>query len=540
MAISRNNLVSSAGADGVNSGTKSTVGSAYNPTSTSSTGKGQNLLDNYFRGIDRKGLIASILTTVSHSGQGWNEEEILNSEGITLSRLKSKVLNVSRININKTPSQVDFTNFGKMFAFFTKPDLNLFVDNKHTINPTIVDNNPDLFMRIVKNFPVAQSLQMSLGKDVLVGPGGGLLHLLGNMCSDIQVPDIQMSVEQGPKNMKEFGISYLGDMWESLQEGDIEISFIDTRDGDVAALIEMWVLYGEGIRNGSIFKKAKYINNNIIDYASSLYIMVVDESLNIRAHIAMIGVFPRSINTALLNYKATQLTAQDFIGPFSYTWHVSHISKPNAHHVVQMFNYVSGYTQVASQMGDKVAHQLMYQKLGNGYYHHTGITMDTGFYTEYPYHFSLYDKWAEIVGVSHNVMSSGVINYTLAFATKDFGNTTPTDKGMWKGAATVATSRWKDGAYTRTIYKDGRWKDETIGGNSDYDSAAAQQIYTREYGKLVNIGLYSPLNGGVYQSGWQNWNTGSNRYGYNIGTGSANNNANTFSSVLRTLTGWGR
>ena len=114
MAISRNNLVSSAGADGVNSGTKSTVGSAYNPTSTSSTGKGQNLLDNYFRGIDRKGLIASILTTVSHSGQGWNEEEILNSEGITLSRLKSKVLNVSRININKTPSQVDFTNFGKI------------------------------------------------------------------------------------------------------------------------------------------------------------------------------------------------------------------------------------------------------------------------------------------------------------------------------------------------------------------------------------------------------------------------------------------
>ena len=82
-------------------------------TRTSDNTKGQhggsfeNYLEGYFRGIDRMGLSQS---NEFLSGQMWNAEAILNTEGITLSRLRSKLLNVGNININKAPSQLAFTN----------------------------------------------------------------------------------------------------------------------------------------------------------------------------------------------------------------------------------------------------------------------------------------------------------------------------------------------------------------------------------------------------------------------------------------------
>ena len=492
----------------------------------------KNILDEFLQGVNRKdeGIINQYVQNPLFQGRYFSQEQILNSEGITLNRLMSKVLNLQRVNINKAPSQVDFTNYGKMYVFFTKPDLHLFENSGMGINQSIIDNNPDLYMRIMRNPAVARSLQILPGNAAHQSHSGGMVHLLGNLCSEVNSPEISMSVTQAPKNQKGFGISYLGDFWESLQEGDIEISFIDTKDRDVSTMLEIWALYAEGVRNGNIFKKYDYIANNIIDYGCTIYIVAVDESMNILSHTALVGCFPRSFNMELLNYRATMLTAQNFIGPFSYTWHVSFVAKPNAHSTTRAFNYVSGYGAAIEQHVDvnttEVAQAYMHKKVA-GYWHHNGLTMDMETLTDYPYHFSLFDKFAEIPGISHNVLSSGVVQYTLAFASKDLGKTNrPED--FWRGPFTKERNRWKDaeigipGLVIAT-------------GFGDANSAG--------YGNLLNVGRYGPMtqNGvrGVYQGGWRNWNSGANRFGKNFGVNAANN-ANVFRNALRSLTGINR
>ena len=488
--------------------------------------KNRNYLDQYMDGWDKGDVLLHSYDTPLLTGRAWDLEEILNTEGITLDRLRSKALNTSRININRAPSQVDFTNFGKMYVFFTKPDLHIFVDNKFTVNPSIVRNCPDLHMRIVRNIAVAAGLQSSLNSKSSNTHSIGFNYLLGNLCNSLTFPEVSVSTEQGPKNQKGYGISYLGDFWESLQEGDIEIEFIDTRDRDVSTQLEIWQLYAEGVRNGLIYAKEDYIGKNIIDYACTIFVLTCDESNSILAHGSLVGVFPRTFNTTLLNYKAEMLTAQDFIGPHSYTFHVSHVDKPNSHRITEAFNYVSGYKSVfidnAPKRKSLSSNSLMYKKTSNGYYHHSGIVMDTGYLSQYPYHYTLLDKWAEMVGISFNVMSSGAVVYALAFASRDLGKPVSV-KGLWKlGETEPIRSRW----YNGTVNKKGSYSGWNANG----------------YGWLENINLYEPFtsNGtkGFYQHGWQDWNEGSGRYGKPTNAGTTRNHANFFRQGLGLLGGF--
>ena len=509
---------------------------------TSSGGKShrKNILDDFIRGADRGNKLATELKKFSDlTGYSWNPEAILNSEGITLSRLTSKVLNTTRININHAPSQVDFTNFGKMYAFFTKPDLYLFTDDKFNVNQSIKDNYEDLYAKIQRNIPVASSLQIGTGAVPSYGSSGGLNTLLGNLCNEIEVPEVTMSVTPSAKNSKGTGISYIGDFFESLQEGSVSISFIDTRDKDVTTQLEIWAMYAEGERRGAIFKKPDYIGKNVIDYACTIYIMAVDESYNILGLTALVGCFPISLNTDLLKYRATQLVAQDFIGPFTWTFHVSHVAKPNVHKTVEMFNYVTGYGEKILKGGSlQNPHNLIYKKKGD-YWHHTGVTMDHGFITDYPYHFTLEDKWAELVGINQSLQSSGVVNYTLGFASRNVGKSVSPDD-FWMGTKyTDRGSRWKDGAYIR--YDKGKVVTDEP---TSEDTAKAEGIGNPiNFAFLDNKSLYLPYTidgqAGVYQGNWANWNTGANRYGESTSR-TASDNSNTFRGALRFLTGSNR
>ena len=130
---------------------------------------------NFLQGVNRKdeGIINQYVQNPLFQGRYFSQEQILNSEGITLNRLMSKVLNLQRVNINKAPSQVDFTNYGKMYVFFTKPDLHLFENSGMGINQSIIDNNPDLYMRIMRNPAVARSLQILPGNAAHQSHSGG-------------------------------------------------------------------------------------------------------------------------------------------------------------------------------------------------------------------------------------------------------------------------------------------------------------------------------------------------------------------------------
>ena len=352
---------------------------------------------------------------------GYNIEDVLHGAGLTYDRFKQHILNLNRININKTVNPIDIINFGKSYVFFTRPDLNLFVDNKGTINQSIIDNLPDLAMKILSNMGAALALQSSVSQEAAVGSGHGLLNLLGNQCAECQVPDIALSTKSAAKNGKGFGISYGSDFFENLAEGDISISFIDNRDRDVQTMIEIWAEYIEGVNNGAIIKKKKYISENKLDYAVNIYIFTLDESYNIKSNIMLGATFPKNLNTQLLQYKALPLTAEDFIGPFSYEFHISFMSKPNSHRTIENFNYVTGFNKYITFPLSQGSHPYMFTKFNDWYIHNGMIPDGTVFRQAYPYHFSLEDKHPELVGISTSMLSSGVQNYTLVFASRNLG-----------------------------------------------------------------------------------------------------------------------
>ena len=354
--------------------------------------------------------------------RGAEVEDLINLIGLTEDRLQSRIINFNRINMNKIFSYIDAVNYGKMYAFFTKPDLNLFIDSKGTVNPSIRYNCPDLYAKIVANPLAASQLQSSVSGNGTIG-GQGFINILGGLCNSIDVPDISLSLKEGPVNSKGQGVKYGGDFNEALTGEAFNIGFVDTRNREVQTMMEIWLMYIEGVNNGTIDPKRIYIGENRLDYAISIYIFTLDETYNILNSICLTGCFPTGLNMQLAQYTPLALEAEKFVGPFQYPWYFSYISLPNSNLVHENFNYVSGWASKVSFKDGENANQYMYRKKGS-YYMHNGVIVSGSFVLPeiFPYTFDLYNFWAEIAGISYNVNSSGVMQYVMVFASSKFKN----------------------------------------------------------------------------------------------------------------------
>lgn len=382
--------------------------------------------------------------TKSFNEANYNLEGFLNAKGLTYNRLLSRILNINSINKNKVTAPTEFINFGKAFIFFTKPDLFLFTPDGD-INPSIKRNAPDLYVKIMRNKHVAKALQSEFTFNGVNTNGKGFINLLGNFCTSLESQDISLSARDTAKTIREHAIRYGGDFYDSLTGQEVSISFMDTRDRDVSTLIEIWTEYIEAVSLGKVRKKQYYIENNIIDYAISIYIFILDETNNIVAHTMMTGCYPRQINTQLLSYRREIYTAETFVGPFSYTWQATFLSKPNSHSTIERFNYVSGFSDIRDahnlQATYGVDYAQAYKNLlvsveGEGdnvkpgkftYMMHNSIEpwgydiirynkdLEGEPYNFYQHQLTITDYFPESAGVVMTPTSSQVIKYSLIF-----------------------------------------------------------------------------------------------------------------------------
>ena len=305
----------------------------------------------------------------------YSMEHLLHGVGLTYNRLLSRILNLQTFNKNKLFNPIDYVNFGRTYVFFTRPDLFLFVSQHKgqdlktpIINPSIQKNCPDLFVKIMKNLSVATQLQSIYSMMPVTIQDKGFVNLLGNMCTDIAYPEMILSTKNAAKNVKGYGLSYGGDFLENMKSTELTFSFYDNRYRDVSTMIEIWTEYIEGVSQGRIYPKLMYRDMNVIDYAVSIYIFVVDETNNILSHGALVGCYPKTSNTQILKHSRSPLDVDSFLGPFPFTWQVSHVMKPNTHSAIEMFNYASGWTSVStrSPKGQPVEFVLKGATRGNG------------------------------------------------------------------------------------------------------------------------------------------------------------------------------
>lgn len=315
--------------------------------------------DNYYR-RDASGVfeLDPYLLPYNRSGvpdfkeeifQTWSMEKLLHGVGLTYNRRLSRILNLKSFNKNFLRNPIDYTNYGRTYVFFTKPDLFLFVGhggNKEDINPSIKANCPDLYAKIERNLTVARQLQSIYSVMPVTLGSKGFLHLLGNQCTDVSFPEIALTTRESAKNMKGYSTKYGGDFLEDLKSTDVTINFYDTRTRDVATMIEIWTEYIEGVSQGKIFPKRMYRDMNMIDYAVTIYLFVVDEVNNILSFSSLIGCYPKNLSAQLLQHKKESLTVDTLMGPFPYSWQVTHVSRHNAQSTIDAFNYASGWYQI--------------------------------------------------------------------------------------------------------------------------------------------------------------------------------------------------
>lgn len=468
--------------------------------------------------------------------KGLDKEDLLNSIGLTEDRVMSKFLNLNRVNVNKIFHYVDAVNYGKMYIFFTRPDLNLFVDNKGTINPTIKRNAPDLYMKIANNPLIAAQLQSSVNPEGTLH-GQGFMHILSTYCNSADIPEINLSMKPGVANSKGQETKLGGDLFEATGSGSFSIGFVDNRDRDIQTMMEIWVMYIEAVANGTIDPKLTYIADNRVDYAISCFIFTVDEMYNILYSMQLVGIFPTGMNVQLGQYSPLALEAERFLGPFTYPFHYTTMAIPNTHTIMESFNYVSDFGRKVKFNTGETVDQFMFKKKGQ-YYIHNGIIPTSAFLPKsvYPYHFDLYDKHPELVGVSYNVNSAGVLLYKLVFASSKFhkGERTWTDVGH------PITPDVKPGRVTG--YDDPR-KPGGLGikglgvpiiGEGSGQSHLYRRIreHTLEESNGIPMDNVNRFNAG-YQyeantewnnagfSGWGSWDMGSGRYGTRGGDNSA-------------------
>ena len=334
---------------------------------TDISGYGTDGFGSYAKGAqDGSGLTALESHAPWKTGEfnlaGYSLEQFLNSVGLTYDRLQSRLLNVNAFNKNFNLNSNDMVSFGRMYAFFTRPDLFLFMKDG-SINPTIKTNCPSLYAKIVGNRLVAEALQSIFDHEPVTVGGKGFLNLLTNMCFSISGIDLTLSEKEAPQNVKGLNVKYGGDFLDSLKETTLDLQFLDNRYRDVQTMMEIWTEYIEGVSQGKIYKKKYYRDANIIDYAVSIYIIAVDETNNIIYSIGYVGCYPKTVATTLTNYKRESLTGQDIMGPYPYTWQVSHVLRPNSHTTIERFNYAAGFERIAETYNQGVKHGTDYVRM---------------------------------------------------------------------------------------------------------------------------------------------------------------------------------
>lgn len=304
----------------------------------------------YLRTVDSEGKIG--LDRANHNDfagnynylnpAGYSLEAVLNSMGVTYDKLLSRILMTEKINKNRVVQPNDFIGYGKKYIFFTKPDMYFFTKGGK-INPSIQQNCPDLYMKIMRYPHIARLLQSDISGKTAIGPGHGFIHLLGNYCVNLNYQEMQLSMREANVNIKGYGIKYGGDFLESMKNTDVSIQFVDNRNRDLTAMIEIWTEYIEGVSQGKIYKKRVYRDNNTLDYAISIYIISLDETNTIVSHGALVGCYPVTVPVTNLNYTNETVPGTTYMGPHNVMWQASHVLKPNTHQAVEMFNYTSGF-----------------------------------------------------------------------------------------------------------------------------------------------------------------------------------------------------
>lgn len=188
----------------------------------------------------------------------------------------------------------------RAYVFMTRPDLNIFDSTASAMNDSIKYTSDAAFFynAVLKHPTICQSLSSSLSGS------HDFIPLISNTARSLDVQDLSIKTVEHGETLTGWKLVYAKNSIDSKTAGSISMNFIDDNMLSITYMHSIWLTYIDGVVRGIIDPKASYIRNGIIDYASSLYYILTDQSgENIIYWTKYYGIIPTNVPYSALSFN---------------------------------------------------------------------------------------------------------------------------------------------------------------------------------------------------------------------------------------------
>ena len=199
------------------------------------------------------------------------------------------------------------------YVFIVRPDTNIFSDKKELSLSPSCDKNA--FLRYMRSMHPTILRHLSSN---LTAHNDFMPYLVGRTES-LQLPDYTIksySINQPYTNLL---IPYGGNGFESMTGGTFDITFREDNEFLIHKLFQAWLTYISGLTRNAIVPKEKHINQNKIDYATSVYcITCAADGETILYWAKYTGAFPTTNPNSDLSFNLRGSVPNKVTIPFTY------------------------------------------------------------------------------------------------------------------------------------------------------------------------------------------------------------------------------
>lgn len=214
---------------------------------------------------------------------------------------------LNRLNVTLIDNIVPFY---RCYIFIGKPQLYLFEQDGRTLAPTI------------KSHPILSD-QISYEPDLyqqLCGYIKGktdFLTALGNRCTGMSIQDGSVGTEQSAANNKGIRQEYATTYIESMVNVPSSLTFSMDRNAEALKLIDVWIKYEEGVKEGAIFQRPKDDALNKMSYTAPIWVFACEENgMDIVFWAKLTGNYPKSAPFSIFSYTPYNHEAKDITVQF--------------------------------------------------------------------------------------------------------------------------------------------------------------------------------------------------------------------------------
>ena len=180
------------------------------------------------------------------------------------------------------------------YVVFTRPDLNIFDENKKVLAQ--ISNDPQLYY-IWRNNPVILK-QLTLD----YAEKHKFIPLLTNQVTALDILDESIDTFETGQTFTGFKMQYAKHSIRSLTAGSISVKFPETEHLDITQMFQAWCSYESGVYRGTLIPKQEYCAYKILDYACDIYYFLMDTNMTIKFWSVYYGAFPTNVNKSIFSF----------------------------------------------------------------------------------------------------------------------------------------------------------------------------------------------------------------------------------------------